>query len=417
MTVRSSDNARVLGPIELVVLQGTPFCNLNCSYCCLSTESRRKTSTMPLSLIERVFAEIFGSRFLGDKLTASWHAGEPLTLPISYYEQAVETIQALRSRLGRNDLQLRFHIQTNGVLIDDAWCDFFRRHQEVFDVGVSCDGPRELHDRHRVNWSGRPSFAQTSRGMEKLASQGIKYHLIAVVTPDSLSQPEQFVDFFYARKDEISGFHFNFLSEVNSGNSTLRYDEREAELHYEFIRRILKKLRDKGDEGVPFKVRNFAQFYAKMFAPENLRPGNSGSETSFPFRTLNVDVDGNVTTFHAGLYIDVLKDAYGDGFGLGIGNIWNHTLEEIAASNKLAQMIDDFQASQAACERECEYAALCSGGYEIAKKKRFGTFEASETPECRIHVKTLADALLDDLDEFRGATVKLQEGVALVAPK
>lgn len=403
-------NERVLGPIELVVLQGTPFCNLNCSYCCLSPESRRKKSTMPLSLIKRVFSEIFGSRFLGDKLTVSWHAGEPMTLPISYYEQAVETIQALRTSHSRTDLQLRFHIQTNGVLIDDAWCAFFGRHKEVFDVGVSCDGPRELHDLHRVNWSGRPSFAQTSRGMDILASHGVKYHLIAVVTPDSLVQPEQFVDFFYARKDEISGFHFNFLSEVNSGNSTLRYDKREEELHYEFIRRILKKLRDKSDEGVPFKVRNFAQFYAKMFAPANLRLGNSGSETSFPFRTLNVDVDGNVTTFHAGLYIDVLKDAYGDGFGLGIGNIWNHTIEEIAASNKLAQIANDFRVSQQVCERECEYAALCSGGYEIAKKKRFGTFEVSETPECRIHVKTLADALLDDLDEFIGSHSETAKG-------
>jgi uncharacterized protein len=408
---------RVLGPIELVVLQGTPFCNLNCSYCYLSAESRSQRNIMPLTLIERIFAQIFGSRFLGDKLTVSWHAGEPLTLPVSYYEQAIETILALKTRHGRDNLQLRFDIQTNGVLISDAWCAFFHRYREVFDVGVSCDGPSGLHDRHRVNWSGRPSFVQTSRGMEMLASYGVKYRLIAVVTPDSLGRPEEFIDFFYAKKDEISGFHFNFLSEVNSGKSTLRYDEREVELHYEFIRRILRKLRDKPGEGAVFKVRNFAQFYAKMFAPENLRFGNTGGEASFPFRTLNIDVDGNVTTFHAGLYIDVLKDAYGDGLGLGIGNISNNTIEEIAASSKLALVIDDFKASQKACERECEYAPLCSGGYEIAKKKRFGTFEVSETPECRLHMKTLADALLDDLDEFMGATLQSREDIGVVTPK
>ncbi len=97
-----------------------------------------------------------------------------------------------------------------------------------------------------------------------------------------------------------------------------------------------------------------------------------------------------------------------------MGNIWSKSLEELAGSLKLARMIDDFEASQAACERECEYAALCSGGYELAKKKRFGTFDASETPECRLHVKTLADALLDDLDEFSGATAG-QEGATLRA--
>jgi uncharacterized protein len=201
------------------------------------------------------------------------------------------------------------------------------------------------------------------------------------------------------------------MSEVNSGNSTLHYDENEARLHYLFIRDILKILRNKRDAGERFKVRNFAQFYAKIFAPENLRRGNNGTETSFPFRTLNIDMDGNVTTFHAGLYIDVLKDAYGDGFGLGIGNIRHQTLEEIAGSSKFARIIRDFQASQAACERECAYSALCSGGYEIAKKKRFGTFVASETPECRIHVKTFADALLDDLDEFSELAMVHDENV------
>lgn len=403
-----------MGPIELVVLQGTPFCNLNCSYCCLSADSRRKTGTMSLNLIERVFSEIFASRFLGNQLTISWHAGEPLTLPISYYDEAIAAIESLRARLAPESLQLRYHIQTNGVLLNDEWCEFFLRHQDVFDLGVSCDGPRELHDHHRVNWAGKPSFAQTSRGMDLLASRGIKYHLIAVVTPNSLRYPQEFVDFFYSRKDELRGFHFNFLSEVNSGHSTLHYNEAERELHYRFIRGVLKALREKDENGVPFKVRNFAQFYAKMFAPEEVRAGNTGSETSFPFRTLNIDVDGNVTTFHAGLYIDVLKDIYDDGIGFGVGNIWSQSLDELADSAKLARMIDDFEASQAACERECEYAALCSGGYEIAKKKRFGAFDVSETPECRLHVKTLADALLDDLDEFSGVTAG-QEGATLSA--
>ncbi|MGA7181154.1 MAG: radical SAM protein [Thiobacillaceae bacterium] len=413
MTRTAGKDERKLGPIELVVLQGTPFCNLNCSYCCLSAESRRQKGRMPLDLIERVFAEIFSSRFIGDKLTVSWHAGEPLTLPVSYYEQAVERIQALKSRHGRDDLDLRFHIQTNGVLIDDAWCDFFRRHKEVFDIGVSCDGPQDIHDSHRLHWSGRPTFERTLHGMDLLTAYGLKYHLIAVVSQESLSQPERFIDFFYSRKDQIRGFHFNFLSEQNSPHPTLRYDQSDADSHYAFIRRILRKLRDTSDGGASFKVRNFAQFYAKIFAPENLRHGNTGRETSFPFRTLNIDVHGNVTTFHAGLYVDMLKDAYGDGFGLGIGNIRDQSIEEIAASDKLARMIDDFDASQRVCERECEYCNLCSGGYEVVKKKRFGTFEVSETPECRVHVKTLADALLDDLDEFLG---REENKVATAAP-
>jgi len=400
---------RELGPIELVVLQGTPFCNLNCSYCYLSEESRRNKRRMPLTLIDKLFTEVFESCYVGNRMTVTWHAGEPLTLPINYYEEAIHKVLDLKAKLKRADLQLRFDIQSNGSLIDEAWCDFFCRHEELLDIGVSCDGPSNLHDRHRLNWAGKPSFSETVRGMDLLASRGIRYRLIAVVTPDSLEQPEEFVDFFYARKDEISGFHFNFLSEVNSGRSTLQYDNDAIRSHYEFARRMLKELRGRSENGARFKVRNFAQFYAKLFAPEDLRAGNTGGETSFPLRTLNVDVDGNVTTFHAGLYVDVLKDIYGDGFGLGIGNILTNTLAEITSSPKLGRIIADFKASQKACERECEYAPLCSGGYEIAKMKRFGTFEAAETPECRLHVKTLADALLDDLDKFKESALAASE--------
>jgi uncharacterized protein len=371
---------------------------------------------MPLSLIERIFTQIFVSPFVGESMTVSWHAGEPLTLPISYYDEAIQMVVDLKAKLNRGELQLRFDIQSNGVLINDAWSDFFRRHADVLDIGLSCDGPPSMHDRHRLNWSGRPTLAQTIRGMDLLASRGIKYRLIAVVTPDSLSLAKEFIDFFHARKDEISSFHFNFLSEANSGKSTLRYDDGAVQSHYEFVRQVLRELRRQPGSGTPLKVRNFAQFYAKMFAPENLRRGNTGGETSFPFRTLNIDVDGNVTTFHAGLYVDVLKDLYGDGFGLGVGNILVNTLEEIASSSKLAQIIADFKASQRACERECEYAPLCSGGYEIAKMNRFGTFDAAETPECRIHVKALANALLDDLAEFTDRLMPTAD-IASNAPK
>ncbi len=120
---------------------------------------------------------------------------------------------------------------------------------------------------------------------------------------------------------------------------------------------------------------------------------------SHPFKTINVDIKGNVSTFYAGLSLDEHVDVYGDNQGLIIGNIFDETLEKMAQSEKLHRAANDFEISHRACEKGCEYFPLCSGGYDLIKHKTFGTFNATETPECFIHVKTFVDAILDDINE------------------
>lgn len=176
-----------LCPVELVVLQGTSFGNLNCTYCDLSVESRRTKLAMDSTLIERFFAELFRSGPLAPEVTVLWHSGEPLTLPPSYYDDAISRILDLKASLDLNDVSVRFGIQTNGVLINDQWCEFFKRHSDRIDVGVSCDGPQELHDLFRVNWNGRTSHSNTLRGMDLLHANAIKYKLTSSTVGSRLS--------------------------------------------------------------------------------------------------------------------------------------------------------------------------------------------------------------------------------------
>jgi uncharacterized protein len=112
-----------------------------------------------------------------------------------------------------------------------------------------------------------------------------------------------------------------------------------------------------------------------------------------------VDAKGNITTFYAGLGPEVLPTLYGDGKGLALGNIMDTSLEQMAGSEKLQRMMEDFDRSRRACEASCEYFAVCTGGFELTQKQTFDSFEALETTECMIHVKTLVDALMDDIDE------------------
>jgi len=383
-----------LAPIEMVVLQGTSFCNLNCSYCYLSEASRQTKSSMGIPTVQAIFESLLRSNFVNAGFRVSWHSGEPLVLPPSYYREAIDTVLAIRDRIHGDRFHIQFDIQTNGTLIDRAWCELLKEYRDVFTIGVSCDGPAFLHDRHRVNWAGKPTHAKTRAGMDQLADAGIPFDVTAVVSRDGLDHPDEFLEFFSGYKGSIREFHFNlhdefFIADAN-GAELVVYREK----YQKFLGALLELT---GHSTAYPGLRNFSQFFNRLFAPEGSRPDYDARSMCLPFRTLSIEANGDVTTFYAGLTLDEcrdLKDVYGDGKGFVIGNILQEDLSAMAGSAKLRRIADDFETSHAACERSCQYFDLCSGGYNLIKYRRFGTFDATETPECAIHVKATADTML-----------------------
>ncbi len=154
---------RIAGPLELLVLQPTPFCNLDCTYCYLpDRDSKRRMSDATLN---RVFQFVFSSGIVEQGFTVVWHAGEPMVLPVAYYERAIEIAGAHNP----GGVQVRHSFQTNGVLIDDAWCDFFKRHH--VNVGVSIDGPAFLPRSQSKNAQRRRDSASGDGRHPKTAKQ------------------------------------------------------------------------------------------------------------------------------------------------------------------------------------------------------------------------------------------------------
>lgn len=382
----------------MVVLQGTSYCNLNCSYCYLSETSRRTKSSMDITTVRAIFEALLRSDFIRDSFRVSWHSGEPLVLPASYYRQAIDAILEIKERIHGSRFQIQFDIQTNGTLISQAWCDLLDQYRDVLSIGVSCDGPALLHDRHRLNWSGKPTHGMTQAGMDRLAANGIEFDVTAVVSRDGLDHAEKFLEFFARYTGSIREFHFNLHDEffIDDTNSDLLDSYREK--YQQFLRSLLDLTA--GSPNYP-KIRNFSLFFNRLFAEEGTRPGYDARSMSRPFRTLSIEANGDVTTFYAGLTLDEcrdLKNLYGDAKGFVIGNILQQDLSLIARSSKFRRIIADFEASHAACEHSCAYFELCSGGYNLIKYRRFGTFDATETPECSVHIKTMADTLLSHIN-------------------
>src|SRR5690606_33595987 len=131
---------------------------------------------------------------LGPALTVTWHAGEPLTLPPGYYEEAFDAIAEAIAVAGPAAVpvagasaatsagaacRVTHAFQTNGTLIDEAWCALFTHHR--VRVGISIDGPADLHDRHRRTRAGAGTHARVMRGLRQLQAHGIAVHAIAVL--------------------------------------------------------------------------------------------------------------------------------------------------------------------------------------------------------------------------------------------
>jgi uncharacterized protein len=395
--LRLLQQSPAIEPVQMVVLQSTTGCNMNCDYCYLSEASRKSNQSFPPSSIADLFNNIFTSRFVRDRIVVCWHSGEPLLLKPSYYDEAIDSISRLAKRHLGPDFEIRFDMQTNGTLIDDKWCEFFLRHRERFDLGVSCDGPAFLHDAHRITWSGKATHQRVSRGLDNLCRAGIRFNMIAVVPPSSLGFPDELFDFMYRYREHLTDFHFNVMDAPAASIDQFTFGEAEREHYYRFFSRILQRCAASDAKGGAFRIRNLTHMYKKMFAPPQVQAQLSARNMSRPLKTLNVEANGDVTTFYAGLTSQEYKDLYGDGVGLVIGNALRQPLDEIAESPKLQRIMSDFEISHRACEAACDYFDLCSGGFNLTKYARFGTFDATETPECCVHTKTMVDAIVDDL--------------------
>ncbi|MEA4996502.1 MAG: anaerobic sulfatase-maturation protein [Petrimonas sp.] len=166
-------------------------CNLDCDYCYYLEKANlyteKKNHVMSEELLEKFIKEYIESQTMPQVLF-TWHGGETLMRPLSFYKKAVELQKKYAG--GR---QIDNSIQTNGTLLTDDWCRFFKENN--FLVGISIDGPQEFHDEYRRDKMGRPSFHKVMRGLELLNKHGVEYNCMAVVNDYNVDFPLEFYRF------------------------------------------------------------------------------------------------------------------------------------------------------------------------------------------------------------------------------
>src|SRR5262249_39210415 len=145
-----------------------------------------------------------------------WHGGEPLAVPLSWYEQAIALMQERRPA----ELELEHRFQTNGLLVNEAWARFFARTGAR--IGLSIDGPAELHDANRRTRGGNGTHARVMRTVRLLQDHGLPFHVITVLTERVLDEPDRLFDFYVRNGIKEVGFNIEEIEGVNASSSLAR---------------------------------------------------------------------------------------------------------------------------------------------------------------------------------------------------
>jgi uncharacterized protein len=366
--------------IHTVVLQPTPFCNIKCRYCYLP--ERDSTASMSLETVIATFKKIFSSGWASPYLTVIWHAGEPLVMPVSYYQAAFEAIEEIRPA----SVHVRHSIQTNGILLNKAWCELIRKWQ--IGVGVSIDGPRHLHDANRVTRDGKGTFDRTLAGIRLLRSEKIPFHVISVLSDKSMDVPEEMHAFYLS--EGIENVCFNVEESEGEHVSQLMSKGSARERFEVFLDRFWEISRKQ--PGIAF-LREIDGMIDRIFRPDEAPMGNGQAEA---FGMLNVDCHGNVSSFSPELLGNRNRE-YNDFI---VGNVHVNSLEQMRRSPAMQQLERDITEGVEACRKECEYFSVCGGGAPGNKLFENGSFQSTRTSFCELVQIVPANLVLRAFDRW-----------------
>ena len=169
-----------------------PACNLNCDYCFYLEKQALFGESENYRMNDTVLSAYITKYITSQPSPAVdflWQGGEPTLLGIDFFKRVIKLQKSFSSKK-----TITNSLQTNGTLLTDAWCAFLKKHN--FLVGISIDGPKEIHDRYRHDRSGSGTFDNGMRGLKLLGKHGVEYNVMACVARDTAKQPLDVYHFF-----------------------------------------------------------------------------------------------------------------------------------------------------------------------------------------------------------------------------
>jgi len=188
-------------------------CNLACDYCFFLKKDRLYPESgfrMSDETMEAYLRQTIEGHSVPE-VTIAWQGGEPTLMGLDFFKRAV----AVEKKYARPGQRIENSFQTNGILIDEEWCRFF--HDNNFLIGLSLDGPRELHDAYRHDKGGQPVFDKVERAARLMQKHGVEFNILCTVNAANSRRPLEVYRYF---RDGLGARYLQFIPIVERDNET-----------------------------------------------------------------------------------------------------------------------------------------------------------------------------------------------------
>jgi uncharacterized protein len=333
--------AMVSGPApritSLLIKPASAVCNLDCEYCFyldreLDPYADLPARVMTLETLERVVDTYLFYSYPNS--TFAFQGGEPTLAGLPFFQKLVE----LQKRHGRDGQAVSNAMQTNGVLLDKGWCELFREYHWL--IGLSMDGPEEIHDRYRFNKAGHGTWKKVLACLELMQKEKVEFNILCVVSQANVHQPAETYRFF--RKLGIDHMQFIPLSEFHADGTPMPFTIN-AEEYGRFLCEIF-------DLWWPDRRKVRVRFFDNL--AEAVAGQKPGSCTMHETCDSYVVVEYNGDVFPCDFFVE--KD-------WKLGNITLDSWGEIARRVRRYNFAAKKTLAHPEC-RVCEWQSICHGG-------------------------------------------------------
>jgi uncharacterized protein len=351
-------------------------CNIDCKYCFfLSKEALYPNDRHRMSdaTLEAYIRQLLESHRLPE-VTVAWQGGEPTLMGLDFFRKAV----AMVDRYRRPGQKIQQTFQTNGIALDDEWCAFLKEHD--FLVGLSVDGPREIHDTNRVTRGGQGTFDLVMKGWRCLREHGVDFNILCTVNAANQDHGRRVYRFF---RDELQASWVQFIPIVERATAdTIQIANRgwserpkEKRLLYTQTGTLVTTRSVTGEKYAQFLIDIFEEWLRHDVGKVYVQLFDVTLEAYFGRYKLCI----HAPTCGNGPALEHNGDLYAcDHFvepGFKLGNIHKtHMLELVASPQQRKFGLDKRDALTRQC-RECDVRALCNGG---CPKERFALAQDGE---------------------------------------
>lgn len=326
-----------MDPFTLLIKPSGSECNNDCAYCFYkgrSPEFGRGKQRMSLEVLERLIQDYMQTGF--PVVGFAWQGGEPTLMGIQFFQKVVE----LQKKYGIPGQQVSNTFQTNGLVLGKSWCRFF--HDKKFLLGISIDGPREFHDRYRLDHRGAGTHARVLRGIENCKKQGVQFSALLLLNNRNVEHPDELFDFVV--NNDLTYLQFIPCLETNPDTGQPADYSITPGQYGDFLCRLFDLWRNHGTEKM--NIREFDSITTYHVLGKHTICTYSKNCAGF------IVIEHNGDAFCCEFFVEPRWR---------LGNILERPLVELAASSRKQTFSREKQDLPETCHL-CQYLHLCWGG-------------------------------------------------------